>query len=105
MRRLETLQRLYPELSLAQLQALADSRERFLVVEPGPSRRWARARGSAGRTRGPDRREPRGAGARRARGGKPLVVGRARRPALHPFDVRSAPARERQGFWQLSADG
>jgi hypothetical protein len=33
--RLETLQRLYPELSLEEMQALAESRERFLVVEPG----------------------------------------------------------------------
>ena len=49
MRKLETLQRLYPELSLAQVQALADSRERFLVVEPGaPRDAGRRARGSAG---------------------------------------------------------
>jgi hypothetical protein len=34
-RRLEALQQLYPELSEAQMQRLAVSRERFLVVEPG----------------------------------------------------------------------
>jgi hypothetical protein len=33
--RLEALQQLYPELSEAQMQRLAVSRERFLVVEPG----------------------------------------------------------------------
>jgi hypothetical protein len=35
LRRLGTLQRLYPELSVAQIQTLAESRERFLVVAPG----------------------------------------------------------------------
>ena len=34
-RRLEALQQLYPELTEAQLQRLAVTRERFLVVEPG----------------------------------------------------------------------
>jgi hypothetical protein len=34
-KKVETLQQLYPELSIAQLQALAESRERFLVVAPG----------------------------------------------------------------------
>jgi hypothetical protein len=34
-RRLEALQQLYPELTMDQMQALATSRERFLVVEPG----------------------------------------------------------------------
>ena len=33
--KLEALQRLYPELSVDAMQALAESRERFLVVEPG----------------------------------------------------------------------
>jgi len=32
---LETLQQLYPELSVTEIQALAESRERFLVVAPG----------------------------------------------------------------------
>jgi hypothetical protein len=34
-RRLEALQQLYPELTEAQLQRLAATRERFLVIEPG----------------------------------------------------------------------
>ena len=108
MRKLETLQRLYPELSVAQVQALADSRERFLVVEPGaPRDARARARGSAGCPGRPDRREPRGAGARRRPRRQAAGRRRSRRPALHPFDVTPAPARRaRQGvLWQVSADG
>jgi hypothetical protein len=33
--RVETLQQLYPELSVADMQLLAESKERFLVIEPG----------------------------------------------------------------------
>jgi hypothetical protein len=44
-RRLTALGALYPELSLDQMQALAQSRERFLVLEPGPLTRLGIARG------------------------------------------------------------
>jgi hypothetical protein len=33
--RVQTLQQLYPELSVADMQLLAESKERFLVIEPG----------------------------------------------------------------------
>ena len=68
MRKLETLQQLYPELSVAEMQALADSRERFLVVEPGAPRqaRASRAGDLLGVPGRRDRRQPRGAGARRS---------------------------------------
>jgi hypothetical protein len=44
-RRLTTLAALYPELSLDQMEALAQSRERFLVVDPGPLAGLGIARG------------------------------------------------------------
>jgi hypothetical protein len=44
-RRLTALGTLYPELSLDEMQALAQSRERFLVVEPGALRALGIARG------------------------------------------------------------
>ena len=45
MKKLEALQQLYPELSIAEMQALAESRERFLVVEPGHLAKLGVARG------------------------------------------------------------
>jgi hypothetical protein len=44
-RRLTALGTLYPELTLDQMQELAQSRERFLVLEPGPLARLGIARG------------------------------------------------------------
>lgn len=44
-RRLEAMQQLYPELSLEQMQVLASSRERFLVVVPGSLARLGLAPG------------------------------------------------------------
>jgi len=44
-RRLTTLGTLYPELSLDEMQALAQSRERFLVLDPGPLATLGIARG------------------------------------------------------------
>ena len=75
MRRLETLQRLYPELSLTQVQALADSRERFLVVEPGALATLGLAPGALLGVPGGRTDASRAALARVvARGGKPLVA-------------------------------
>jgi len=44
-RRLTALGALYPELTLDQMQELAQSRERFLVIDPGPLARLGIARG------------------------------------------------------------
>ncbi len=44
-RRLTALGALYPEISLDEMQALAQSRERFLVLAPGPLRALGIARG------------------------------------------------------------
>jgi hypothetical protein len=75
MRKLQTLQRLYPELSVAQLQALADSGERFLVVEPGPLATLGVAPGDLLGVPGGRTDASRAALARVvARGGKPLVA-------------------------------
>jgi hypothetical protein len=75
MRKLETLQRLYPELSVAQVQALADSGERFLVVEPGPLATLGVAPGDLLGVPGGRTDASRAALARVvARGGKPLVA-------------------------------
>ncbi|HXU04517.1 MAG TPA: hypothetical protein VN903_26325 [Polyangia bacterium] len=73
--KLETLQRLYPELSLAEMQALADSHERFLVVEPGHLAALGVAPGDLLGVPGGTTRASRAALARAvARGGKPLVA-------------------------------
>jgi len=73
--RLETLQRSYPELSVAQMQALAESRERFLVVEPGHLAKLGVAPGDLLGVPGGETRASRAALARAvARGGKPLVA-------------------------------
>ena len=75
MRTLATLQRLYPELSVAQVQALADSRERFLVVEPGALATLGVAPGDLLGVPGGRTDASRAALARVvARGGKPLVA-------------------------------
>ena len=73
--RLETLQRSYPELSIAQMQALAESRERFLVVEPGHLAKLGVAPGDLLGVPGGETRASRAALARAvARSGKPLVA-------------------------------
>jgi hypothetical protein len=75
MRKLETLQRLYPELSVAQAQTLADSGERFLVVEPGSLATLGVAPGDLLGVPGGRTDASRAALARVvARGGKPLVA-------------------------------
>jgi hypothetical protein len=73
--KLATLQRLYPELSVAQVQALADSGERFLVVEPGQLATLGVAAGDLLGVPGGRTDASRAALARVvARGGKPLVA-------------------------------
>jgi hypothetical protein len=75
MQKLQTLQRLYPELTLAQMQALADSRERFLVVEPGLLAKLGVAPGDLLGVPGGRTDASRAALARAvARGDKPLVA-------------------------------
>jgi hypothetical protein len=75
MRKLETLQRLYPELSVAEVQTLADSGERFLVVEPGQLAALGVAAGDLLGVPGGRTDASRAALARVvARGGKPLVA-------------------------------
>jgi len=71
----ETLQQLYPELSVAELQVLGESRERFLVVEPGHFARLGVVSGDLLGVPGGETRASRAALARAvARGGKPLVA-------------------------------
>jgi hypothetical protein len=73
--KLTTLQRLYPELSLPQMQALAESRERFLVVEPGQLTSLGVQAGDLLGVPGGQTRASRAALARAvARGAKPLVA-------------------------------
>jgi hypothetical protein len=73
--RLETLQRLYPELSMTEVQALADSRERFLVVAPGQLTRLGVLPGDLLGVPGGETRASRAALARVvARGGKPMLA-------------------------------
>jgi hypothetical protein len=75
MGRLQTLQRLYPELSLAQMQALAESRERFLVVAPGQLDKLGVAPGDLLGVPGGSTNASRAALTRVvARGGTPLVA-------------------------------
>jgi len=72
--RLEALQRLYPELSVDAMQALAESRERFLVVEPGHIAKLGVARGDLLGVPGGETHASRAALARAvARGRKPMV--------------------------------
>jgi hypothetical protein len=74
-RKVETLQRLYPELSVAQIQTLADSRERFLVVAPGHFEKLGVQPGDVLGVPGGETRASRAALARLvARGGKPLLA-------------------------------
>jgi hypothetical protein len=74
-KKLETLQQLYPELSLAEMQALADSQERFLVVAPGHFAKLGVAAGDLLGVPGGRTNASRAALARAvARGGKPLVA-------------------------------
>ena len=74
-RRLETLQQLYPELSLAQNQALAASRERFLVVQPGHLAKLGLRPGDLVGVPGGETRATRAALARAAaRDARPLVA-------------------------------
>jgi hypothetical protein len=71
----ETLQQLYPEVSVAELQLLAESRERFLVVEPGHFAKLGVVSGDLLGVPGGETRASRAALARAvARGGKPLVA-------------------------------
>jgi hypothetical protein len=75
MKKLAALQQLYPELSVAEMQALADSRERFLVVEPGHLSKLGVAAGDLLGVPGGGTSASRAALARVvARGGKPLVA-------------------------------
>jgi hypothetical protein len=72
--RLEALQRLYPELSMEATQALAESGERFLVVEPGHIAKLGVSRGDLLGVPGGETHASRAALARAvARGRKPLV--------------------------------
>ncbi|HEY7373326.1 MAG TPA: hypothetical protein VIF57_14280 [Polyangia bacterium] len=72
---LETLQQLYPELSIAEIQALAESRERFLVVAPGHLAKLGVQPGDLLGVPGGQTHATRAALARLvARGGKPLLA-------------------------------
>jgi len=72
---LETLQQLYPELSTAEIQALAESRERFLVVAPGHLAKLGVQPGDLLGVPGGQTHASRAALARLvARGGKPLLA-------------------------------
>jgi hypothetical protein len=72
--KLEALQRLYPELSMDAMQALAESRERFLVVDPGHIAKLGVTRGDLLGVPGGETHASRAALARAvARGRKPLV--------------------------------
>ena len=75
MGKLQTLQRLYPELSLTQMQALAESHERFLVVAPGQLDKLGVAPGDLLGVPGGSTNASRAALTRVvARGGTPLVA-------------------------------
>ena len=74
-RKLEVLQQLYPELTIAELQTLSESRERFLVLEPGHLAKLGLVAGDLLGVPGGETRATRAALARAvARGGKPLVA-------------------------------
>jgi len=74
-RKLETLQQLYPELSVAQIHALANSSERFMVVEPGHLAKLGVVPGDLLGVPGGQTRATRAALARAvARGEHPLVA-------------------------------
>jgi hypothetical protein len=73
--KIETLQQLYPELSMADMQLLAESKERFLVVEPGFLTQLGISRGDLLGVPGGTTTASRAALARAvARGGKPLLA-------------------------------
>jgi len=72
---LETLQLTYPELSLAEVQSLAESHERFLVVAPGHFEKLGVLPGDLLGVPGGGTRASRAAlGRLVARGGKPLLA-------------------------------
>lgn len=74
-RRLEALQQLYPELTIEQMQLLASSRERFLVVTPGSLARLGLAAGDLLGVPGGDTGASRAALARAVASGKtPLLA-------------------------------
>jgi hypothetical protein len=74
-RKLEVLQQLYPELTIAEMQTLSESRERFLVLEPGHLAKLGLVAGDLLGVPGGETRATRAALARAvARGGKPLVA-------------------------------
>jgi hypothetical protein len=74
-KRTETLQQLYPELSLAELQTLAESQERFLVIEPGHFAKLGVVAGDLLGVPGGETRASRAALSRAAaRGGKPMLA-------------------------------
>ena len=75
MKKLATLQQVYPELSVAEMQTLAESPERFLVLEPGHLAKLGIAAGDLLGFPGGQTRASRAALARAvARGAKPLVA-------------------------------
>jgi hypothetical protein len=74
-RKLEVLQQLYPELTIAEMQTLSESRERFLVLEPGHLAKLGLVAGDLLGVPGGETRATRAALARAvARGGKPMVA-------------------------------
>ena len=73
--KLQTLQELYPELTIAEMQTLAESHERFLVIEPGHLAKLGVAAGDLLGVPGGQTRASRAALARAvARGRKPLIA-------------------------------
>jgi hypothetical protein len=73
--KLETLQQLYPELTIAEMETLSASRERFLVLEPGHLTKLGLVAGDLLGVPGGETRASRAALARAvARGAKPLVA-------------------------------
>jgi hypothetical protein len=74
-KKLEALGQLYPELSIAEMQTLAESRERFLVLAPGHLAKLGVTAGDLLGVPGGETHASRAALARAvARGGKPLVA-------------------------------
>ncbi|HMF42432.1 MAG TPA: hypothetical protein VKQ32_17285 [Polyangia bacterium] len=74
-KKVEILQQTYPELSMAEIQTLADSRERFLVVAPGQFAKLGVQPGDLLGVPGGETRASRAALARLiARGGKPMLA-------------------------------
>ena len=90
--KLETLQQLYPELTIAEMQTLAESRERFLVLEPG---QFARLGVAAGDLLGVPGGETRASRAARIRGGLRRPPREARGPNAPGVDPRRTSRRGR----------